>query len=412
MIRAWFTGALAPLFPSLALSLALVGCSDDVPTGEPSPLPTEARGELVSSEELLTLSREDLQGIITQIGLPGFDAPQHGIQIHRLVYRTVDVDGSLTEASGMVLVPDGDGPFPVLSDQHGTQVLRRATITDPFRETEMGGLALQYAAQGWLVGGADYLGLGVSQGLHPYYHAQTEASASLDFLRSMHEFTGARSIATTGELFLTGYSQGAHATMALHRALEQEPVGDWTVTASAPMAGAFDLADISFPAALTAPAPSSAFYVTYALLAYDRVYDIFPEPGAVFLAPYDAQVEALFDGTHDMLEIMAALPPTPAELLQPSFVVDYLQDDEHPLRALLRDNDVLEWDPRAPITLFHGKADVDVPFANAERALAVLRGRGATVELVNLGDDLDHATASMPAYFAAQDWFDQLRADP
>lgn len=410
MIRACFFGALAPLSTLLGLAFALTGC--DAPPNEEAPPAVEARGDLVSSEELLTLSREELQGIVTQIGLPALGEPQNGISFHRLVYRTVDVDGRLTSASGMVIVPDGDGPFPVLSDQHGTQVKRRLTIADPFTETEMGGVALLFAGQGWLVGGADYLGLGVSQGLHPYYHAETEASASLDFLRSLRHFTEEREIPVTGELFLSGYSQGAHVTMALHRALEQEPVGDWTVNASAPMAGAFDLADVSLPAALTDPAPSSSLYVTYALLAYDRVYGLFDGPGELFLPPYDGQVEALFDGTHDVQEIVAALPPTPAELLQPSFVASYLEDEDHPLRVLLRMNDVLDWTPRAPITLYHGKADVDVPFENAERALAALEARGAAVELVNVGDELDHATASMPSYFAARAWFEQLRAAP
>lgn len=409
MIRAWFFGALAPLSTLFGLTFALSGC--DAPPNEEAPA-LEARGDLVSSEQLLALSREELQGIITQLGLPALGEPHNGISFHRIIYHTVDVDGSLTSASGMVIVPDGDGPFPVLSDQHGTQVKRRLTITDPFTETETGGVALLFASQGWLVGGADYLGLGVSQGLHPYYHAKTEASVSLDFLRSLHQFTAERDIPVTDELFLSGYSQGAHVTMALHRALEQEPVGDWTVKASAPMAGAFDLADVSLPAALTAPAPSSSLYVTYALLAYDRVYDLFDEPGELFLPPYDGQVEALFDGEHEVQEIAAALPPTPAELLQPSFVASYLEDEDHPLRVLLRMNDVLDWTPRAPIRLYHGKADVDVPFENAERALAALKTRGAAVELVNVGDELDHATASMPSYFAARAWFEQLRAAP
>lgn len=73
---------------------------------------------------------------------------------------------------------------------------------------------------------------------------------------------------------------------------------------------------------------------------------------------------------------------------------------------------MLDWSPRAPITLFHGRADVDVPFANAEHALERLRARGATVELVNVGDELDHATASMPSYLGARRWFELLRAAP
>ena len=42
---------------------------------------------------------------------------------------------------------------------------------------------------------------------------------------------------TTDELFLLGYSEGGYATMALHRELQQFHSDEFTVTASAPMAG-------------------------------------------------------------------------------------------------------------------------------------------------------------------------------
>jgi Secretory lipase len=395
---------------TLSLSLALTGCGGGDPAEGPPPPDTDTRGVIVSTEEIKSYSREELAAILAQIGLPEIGEPTHGIHIHRILYRTPDVGGELTTTSGLLVVPDGEGPFPVLSDQHGTQVLKRLTITEPFTQTEMGGVALLFGAQGWVVGGADYLGLGVSEGLHPYYHAETEGSATLDFLTSVRQFSEERGIELTDELFLAGYSQGAHVTMALHQAIDAEPASEWEVVASAPMAGAYDLADVSFPAALTRPAPSSSMYVTYALLAYDRVYGIHESPADVLRAPYDALVGDLFDGSHEIGEIVAALPATPAELLQPSFVEGYLADEEHPLRALFRANDVLDWTPGAPIRLFHGKADVDVPFENAERALEVLAARGADVELVNVGDDKDHATASTPSYLAARDWFNSLRA--
>lgn len=405
-----WTSFISSTCATLATAVLLTGCGDYEAPAQTTPPNIDARGTIVSSEEIKSYSREELADIIALFGIPDFAAPKNGIHVHRITYRTPDVGGELTSASGMLIVPDVEGSFPVLSDQHGTQVKRRLTISDPFLETELGGVALGFAAQGWVVAGADYLGLGVSEGLHPYYHAETEGSASLDFLRSVRHFVGAHDISLTNELFLTGYSQGAHVTMALHRALDKDPTSEWNIVASAPMAGAYDLADTSLPAALTKPAASSALYVTYALLAYDRVYDIYTNPSEIFQAPYDTQVESLFDGTHEMQEIVGALPATPADLLKPAFVNEYLSNTNYPLRGLLRQNDVLDWKPSAPITLFHGKADVDVPFANAEHALSELQSRGAEVTLVNVGDELDHATAAMPSYFRAQALFESLRA--
>ena len=46
-------------------------------------------------------------------------------------------------------------------------------------------------------------------------------------------------VALNGQLFLMGYSHGGHVTMALHRELEQYHANEITITASAPMAGAY-----------------------------------------------------------------------------------------------------------------------------------------------------------------------------
>jgi dienelactone hydrolase len=388
----------------LVLSTA---CIEDEPMLRPT---TPAmRGEVVRTETLLVMSRDEVSDFVESVGLTELVTPTHGFTIDRVVYLTPDVDGRLTEASGLVARPDGEGPFPLVSDQHGTQTRRREVLTDPLIESETGLVALFFASEGWMVAGADYLGLGVSDGLHPYYHADTEASATVDLLRATTTLARARDVELSGELFLTGYSQGAHVTMALHRELERAPLPGLDVVASAPMAGAYALADLNVPSALTDPAPSSAFYLTYAILAYDRVYDLYEDPSEVFLPPYDTSVEAMFDGSREVMEIVTALPATPVELLQPAFIRGYLEDQDHPFRAALRDNDLLDWTPQAPITFFHGAADRDVPIEGAVLAEKTLRERGAVVSLVNLGDEVDHGAGSVPAYLGARAWFSALR---
>lgn len=387
--------------------VSLLGCgAPPAPSSPPGP----ARGELVSIQEVATYPLAQLEAMVAAIGLPDLK-PANGVTFYRLTYRTPDVGGQLTVASGTVVVPDGVGPFPVLSDQHGTQTVRHLELTRPLEQSELVGTMLLFGARGWVLVGADYLGLGVNEGVHPYYHAETEGSATRDMLVAFQQFAAAQQVPLTGELFLTGYSQGAHVTMALHRALDSAPLPGLTVIGSAPMAGAFDLADISLPSALQTPAPSSSMYLAYALLSYERVYEYGPRE-ALFQAPWDTAVVGLFDGTHTPQAIAAALPAEPTKLLQPAFVQAYLSDPQHPFRRLLRQNDVLDWTPRAPITFFHGRADVDVAYANAERALSVMQTRGANVSLVNVGDTLDHATASMPSYFGAAAWFASLRVAP
>jgi hypothetical protein len=47
-----------------------------------------------------------------------------------------------------------------------------------------GGLSLIFAARGYVVVAADYVGLGVSETFHPYLHAESEATAVVDALRA------------------------------------------------------------------------------------------------------------------------------------------------------------------------------------------------------------------------------------
>src|ERR1051326_8920384 len=101
-------------------------------------------------------------------------------------------------------------------------------------------VGLAFATSGYAVAMPDYLGLGDSPGLHPYHHARSEATASVDMLRAARAFCAANGFQLNGRLFLAGYSQGGHATMALLRELETWHMNEFTVTACAPMAGAYD----------------------------------------------------------------------------------------------------------------------------------------------------------------------------
>ena len=376
------------------------GAAETTVAGDP--VVASPRGEIVELTDAGQMSRDELQALIDELGIPGLTEAEFGLDVWRLAYTTVGVDGGPTVATGTIVVPSGaTGPLPVVSDQHGTQT-RRPIPDAPLIENEIFGASLLFASQGSLVVGADYLGLGESSGIHPYYDAESEASATLDMLRASRRAVEELGVSFGDELFLTGYSQGAHVTMALHRAIES---GDeFEVTASAPMAGAYDLDTVSVPTSLRQPAPSTPLYLAYVLVGLDQVEDVYDDPAEVFQEPYASTVEELFDGTHPFEEIAAALPADPALLVRPE-VIDDLIAGRGPISALLRTNNVYDWAPRAPVRLFHGGADADVPFRNAEVAAAHMSALGAEVEVVNVGDDLDHATAAMPAYFAAAAWF-------
>ena len=101
--------------------------------------------------------------------------------------------------------------FPLCSYQHGT-------ITERYEVPSFEGgelfLGIVFAPGGYVVCMPDYLGLGLGEGLHPYCHAKSEATATVDMLRATRQVCDEQDIHLNDQTFLFGYSQGGHATMA------------------------------------------------------------------------------------------------------------------------------------------------------------------------------------------------------
>ena len=102
-------------------------------------------------------------------------------------------------------------------------------------------LGIVFAPGGYVVCMPDYLGLGLGEGLHPYCHAKSEATATVDMLRATRQVCDEQDIHLNDQTFLFGYSQGGHATMAAARELELYHTDEFTLTASAPMSGPYDI---------------------------------------------------------------------------------------------------------------------------------------------------------------------------
>jgi poly(3-hydroxybutyrate) depolymerase len=364
------------------------------------------RGAVATAELMERFAKAEVEAVWREAGVPG--RPEYGVALYRIVYHTVDAHGSATEASGVLAVPEGHGRrVPLLSYHHGTTVARDRVASA--RGFDFIGMSL--AATGYAAALPDYLGLGVSEGLHPYVHAASLSTTIVDFLRAVRQFCAGASILLDDRLFLMGYSEGGYATMAAHRAIESEYADEFDVTASAPMAGPYSLSEAMFERMIDDRPYPTTVYLPFTLLAYDTVYDWFADPRDVFVAPYDTLLAGLFDGRIDWREIGAQLPDVPRRMLQPAFVEALIRDRDHPLRRLLVDNDLTEWSPRAPMNLFHCLDDEQVPHRNAELAVEAFRRLGAThVELTSLTFG-GHEDCAPAALYLGKRWFDSFAAE-
>jgi alpha/beta superfamily hydrolase len=364
-----------------------------------------AHGRVLSTTALIRLDSADVASELREVGLP--DTARYGIDTYRLEYCTTSTSGRPTIGSGLLALPQARaGPLPVVLYDHSTAAGR--TDTPSFlTETEARVIPFFFASDGYAVAAPDYLGLGTSPGRHPYLHAETEASASLDMLTAAQTVSRRLARPLSRTVFVTGFSQGAQAAMAAGHALEKTR-SRWHLAALAPMAGPYDLSGAE-SAAILDPARTdpqhASFYAAYIFTAWKDLYHLYTDPHQVFTPQYADIVEGLFDGTHGIADIDALLP-TPAELFRPE-ILALIANPSGRYAAALRDNDVCHWAPTAPTRLYAARGDRDVVFANAEQCRQQIMARGGTADIVDMGD-VDHVGTAVTSLPLIRAWFTEL----
>lgn len=363
--------------------------------------------QIINLELLKYYDYTELNDLASSLGLPSSIAPvEYELGYYKLTYTTTDQHGQPTFATGGLVIPaNASCPLPIASYQHGTES-RKASVPSNFSDEYQIGII--YGMGGMVVAMPDYLGMGDSPGLHPYMHAHTQATATADMLLAMQELED--SLYTSNEqLFLFGYSQGGHATMAAHRYIQDELQSTLNVTASAPMSGPYDVSGIQADLIASDDPYPTPSYLPYIILSYQSVYgNLYNDLSDIFIAPYDSMIPIWFDGTYSTGYINQQLPSVPKDIIKPSVIDDYETDSlNHPLRLALKDNDVTDWVPQSPVRMIYCEADDQVSYLNAIVALDKFTALGATeVEAVSAGASFNHGQCVQTALINAKLYFD------
>lgn len=364
----------------------------------------------LSSQNLVSFT---LLGTKTQVQLVDqFEVPfiLYGAKYYRVLYTTNDLQGQPDTVSGLLVAPDNPTKiYPRLVYQHGTSGSTQDVPSVNILTGGEGDIGLLFAGLGYLTLMPDYLGLGVSDDVfHPYVHAETEASVALDMLRAAAQFAAQNNIETNDQLFITGYSQGGHAAMALHREIQTNLSGEFTVTAAAPMSGPYSIGGVMRTLILSNQVYYYPAYVPNTAISYQTVYgNIFNQLTDIFKPLYAAPIQQFYDGAIDLSELNDQLISLlvanegaciPTKMLQPAVVTAVLTDNNHPINVALRANDVYRWAPSAPTRLIYCTADDQVPAANAFVARDTMLALGApNVAMINADPAANHSACVVPA---------------
>lgn len=370
-------------------------------------MPLFALQHIASFTLFQTVTKDEFRAMTKKKHLPKSVAPAHyTVDVYDVTYYTKWHDGSTIKASGLYYVPrDSRKPLAELVYDHGTQVNRG-------RRSKLGpqeNLCLGFAMDGYAVMQPDYIGLGTGDKFHLYQVAESEAQAGVDMIIAMRELNDSLKVKTSGQLFLTGYSQGGHASLATHKLIEEKYADRIHVTASSPMSGAYDMGGVQ---GLEMFKPySKPYYLPYLLASFNEVYHFVPgDINVIYKHPYDSLMPILFDGKHSVGNIDKYLPPTPIDMIKDEFVRSFMNDTAHPLRVALRENGLCNWKPESPVQLCYCDSDEQVSAKNSLLAFKTMTALGAKhVTLRRAGSNFTHNRCALLATLDTKMYFDTFR---
>ncbi|MDC0249251.1 hypothetical protein OAK24_00045 [Flavobacteriales bacterium] len=363
--------------------------------------------ELISYSEIHHYTQNELEDIWKENKINKWIVPiSNGFKLFEVIYTTSWHDGSAIKASGLYFMPDNfsEKELPQMIYHHGTRTLKKTTL----HLKSENAISAGFAADGYLVIMPDYIGLGKGDKFHLYQNSKSEATASIDMLLAIQDLNNELSIKTNKQLFLTGYSQGGHACMATHKTLEEKYADQFTITASSPMSGSYDMSGVQ-ATVMVKPYPEPV-YLPYLLIGINEVYKITDSYSKLFRAPYDSLIPILYNGEYKLNEINKFLPEIPADVVHPALLKEYENNPDFKFNAALKENDLLDWKTTIPTQLCYCNADKIVLYENAIVAHKKMKENGSkTIKLRKSAKKLGHVNCALFTSIYTKMWFDSFR---
>lgn len=367
-----------------------------------------AQEKLIRYEKIESFSKEDLKKEWKKAGLPQFISPvKNGIDLYELYYQTSLPNGKEVVATGLYYVPQNlEHALPLLQYNHGTTTRSRKGYDYNGEST----ICKIFATDGYAVAWQDYIGLGKAKGFHPYQHSQSTGQSGVDLLKAIREINIDLGVKLNHQLFISGYSQGGYSTMAVHKMIEEKYPNVFKVTATSPMSGAYDMTGVQSEV-MNIPY-TQPHYLPYLLYGYTEIYDILDgKPFSyIFKAPYDSIIPFYFDKKHSVSEINAILPEIPMDMIKPEFVKAYENDPNFKFTKALKENNLYNWIPQAPIQLCYCAGDEEVYYKNSLKAYDYMTSNGAKhIRKRNVGKRFSHRECADYATLYTKFYFDSFR---
>jgi pimeloyl-ACP methyl ester carboxylesterase len=359
------------------------------------PRPIEAHDGVLLTP-LRTISTAEARVLLFLTRVQGISV-HNATDLYRMNYSLARPDGKIVSLSGLLALPRGVVSRRLVSFQHGTTTTRTAVPSKP--DGTGIATAIAFAGNGYALVAPDYPGLGDSPGRHPYYVADAIAPAIVAMIEAAQQLEAV----PRAPVFLSGFSEGAWASLAALRIFEDRGAN---VLGSALVAGAYDLRRVSLPASMKGGSSAYSLYLAYAAWGQSEYYG---HPLDSVLTPgYAKLVNRLFEGAIPQ-EILSALPADPRQIFNPSLLDAFDHDGSHWYLDKFTSNSVVNVTPRSPVRLYFGSEDMEVTPEESLNAARVMSQRGADVKAINVGP-VGHDSSMLSAAPLILTWLRELEA--
>ena len=297
------------------------------------------------------------------------------------IYKGHDVDNTPLEQSGKVILP-ADGPIKNMV------IVSHYTIGANFEcPSESFPLEALFAAKGYAVVIADYIGFGVTANrIHPYMHTTSTAQSVVDMALAVKEYLKHIGRAPESEeVILFGYSQGGSTTLAVMHMIQDKYPDVFPLKKVYAGGGPYDLAatfDVSMELDETG--------IPCAIPMIVQGVSIGEELGLSMADFFKPRLLENYDG---WINSKSLTVKQINNKIQSKYLHDIMTDEGRDktshetarlYRALLA-NSVLNFAPAAPIYLFHSREDQTVPFINGLKAEEYFKGYDVRIDFGDYG---------------------------
>jgi hypothetical protein len=363
---------------------------------------------LISYKLRYTYTKDSLERFWKHNHIPKIVVPiRNDVDMYEVTYKGMWLDSSFIMAKGVMYIPRSGKPAAEVVYDHGTRISLHQDYGIQDLEQV---ICMMFSADNYVSIFPFYYGLGGGEKEHVYQDSRTEAMSTIYMLKACREIYPQIGRSTSGQLFLTGYSQGGHASMATHKMLESGAFPEIHLTASSPMSGAYDMVGVQ---SKTMYRPyDQPHYLPYLLISYQYAYHLMPgDIYDVFKPPYNVTLRKVFAQPRivDYGDVNAMLPKIPEDMIVDSLMERFKTDTTFAFTRKLRENGLNHWVPKAPMQLCACYGDNEVMVENTESAYDYMHAHTNVVHERLFGKHLTHNPCAPFAILYSKTFFDNFR---